>query len=61
MNALSDKKFLRPDEVAKHYNVSRSTVYGWIDMGLLKAVKVAGKTIRIPVDALKEIERPTLD
>jgi excisionase family DNA binding protein len=55
------KDFYRPDEVAKKYNVSRSTVYFWIDTGKLEAVKIAGFTLRIPKDELQKIEKPKID
>ena len=56
MNKLPEKELLRPDEVAAYYSVSRSTVYLWIESGKLTAKKIAGKTIRIPREALRDIE-----
>jgi len=56
MTNLPNKARLTPSEVAAYYSVSRSAVYEWINSGKLKAVKVAGKTIRIPREALKDIE-----
>jgi excisionase family DNA binding protein len=55
------KDFYRPDEVAKKYNVARSTIYFWISTGKLDAVKIAGGTVRITVEALKKIEKPVID
>jgi predicted DNA-binding transcriptional regulator AlpA len=37
MIKLSEKRFLRPDEVAKLCNVAKSTVYGGLEMVFLKA------------------------
>ena len=44
---LPNKDLLRVDEVATYYQVSIRTVYTWIELGKLKAVKVAGKIVRI--------------
>ncbi|GAB7141384.1 hypothetical protein RsTz2092_13680 [Deferribacterales bacterium RsTz2092] len=33
MQTLPDKRYLRPDEVAEYFNVSRRTVYRWADNG----------------------------
>jgi excisionase family DNA binding protein len=58
----SDKKYLRPDEVKEYYGMkSIKTVYAWIDLGKLKAVRVAGRTLRIPAESLNEIESTSLD
>jgi len=45
---LPNRQLLRPDEVAKYYSVTKAAVYLWIETGKLNAVKIAGKTIRIP-------------
>ena len=45
---LPNRQLLRPDEIARYYSVSKSAVYRWIETGKLEAIKVAGKTIRIP-------------
>jgi excisionase family DNA binding protein len=48
-------------EVAEYFKVSERTVYGWIEMGYLRAIKVGsldGKgTVRVPEDALEEFIR----
>jgi excisionase family DNA binding protein len=44
---LPAKQLLRPDEVARFWSVSTKTIYRWIDMGILDAVKMGG-TIRVP-------------
>ena len=59
MTTLPDKALLRPDEVAAYFRVSVSTVYRWIDCGTMKAVKIAGKCVRIPREAVdKTVESP---
>jgi len=46
MTDLPAKSLLRPDEVAKFWSVSISTIYRWIDLGILPAIKKGG-TLRI--------------
>ena len=59
MTDLPAKSLLRPDEVAKFWRVSTKTIYRWIDMGILPAIKKGG-TIRIPkVEA--ENGRPVME
>jgi excisionase family DNA binding protein len=47
MTDLPAKQLLRPDEVAAFWSVSVKTIYRWIDLGILEAVKKGG-TVRIP-------------
>ena len=47
MKEIPPKVLLRPDEVAAFWKVSVKTVYRWIDIGILSAVKKGG-TIRVP-------------
>lgn len=47
MTELPNKSLLRPDEVAALWSVSVRTVYRWIDLGILEAVKKGG-TVRVP-------------
>ena len=54
---LPNRQLLRPDEIARYYSVSKSAVYRWIETGKLEAIKVAGKTIRIPRTAVRGIEK----
>lgn len=57
MTTLPPKEYLRPDEVAKYWSVSKRTIYVWIETGKLKAVKI-GRLLRIPrqeVESIKEI------
>lgn len=55
MTGLPQKAYYRPDEIAEYYQVSRSTVYLWIETGRLTATKIAGTSVRIPREALQEI------
>ena len=48
---LPQKSNFRPDEAAYYFDVNRSTIYNWIDNGILKATKIGG-TIRIPREAI---------
>ena len=47
MPELPNKELLRPDEVADYWSVAVSTVYSWIDQGIVDAIKKGG-TVRIP-------------
>ncbi|MBW2645109.1 MAG: helix-turn-helix domain-containing protein [Deltaproteobacteria bacterium] len=59
MTKLPNKPLLRPDEVADYWSVAVSTIYSWIDQGVIQAVKKGG-TIRIPrEEALKS--RPVVE
>lgn len=55
IDLIPDKQLFRPDEIARFFEVSRRTVYRWIDEGKLRAVKIAGSTVRITREALLEI------
>ena len=46
MEALPKKELLRVDEVATYFDVSKATIYLWVDHGLLEAEKYRG-VIRI--------------
>jgi excisionase family DNA binding protein len=48
---LPQKALFRVDEVSAYFNVARSTIYLWIDHGILSAEKYGG-TIRIARDAI---------
>ncbi len=54
MKELPEKSLLRPDEVAQFWRVSVKTVYRWIDMGIISAVKKSG-TIRVPREKIKGV------
>ena len=61
MSKLPEKELLRPDEVAKYFSVSLSTVYTWIATGKLEAVKIAGTTIRIKRENVIALQKSTLN
>lgn len=44
---LPNKPFLRVEEVAAYFDVTKKTIYLWIDHDKLKAEKIAGSIIRI--------------
>jgi excisionase family DNA binding protein len=51
MSDLPNKELLRVEEVATYFDVSRSTIYLWIEHGLLIAEKYRG-VIRIPKESV---------
>jgi len=59
MIKLSEKRFLRPDEVAKLRNVAKSTVYGWVRDGILEGTKF-GRTLRITPEAIQKMSKSTI-
>lgn len=50
---IPSKPLWRVDEVADHFDVTRQTIYLWIDHGLLEAEKYNGKMIRITRESIK--------
>lgn len=48
---LPNKSLFRVDEVAAYFSVARSTVYLWIDHGILAAEKYHG-AIRVPRESI---------
>jgi len=61
MSELPNKALLRPDEVAEYYQVSTSTVRGWIRSGKLKAVEIGGRLKRIPYENALNLQKLTND
>ena len=56
MSDLPKKEWLRVDEVAEHYQISRSSVYAWIDDGALPAYRLGkSRLIRINRDDAEKI------
>lgn len=51
MTTLPEKELLRVDEVAQYFSISRSTVYLWIDHGILIAEKYRG-ILRVPKESV---------
>lgn len=52
MTDLPNKPLLRVEEAATYFDVSRSTIYLWIDHGILAAEKYRG-VIRIPKESIE--------
>ena len=62
MTDLPDKALLRPDEVADYFRVKIRVIYKWVDEGRIKgAVRVAGRTIRIPRESVVECQERVED
>ena len=53
MTDLPDKTLLRVEDVAAYFDVSRSTIYLWIDHGILLAEKYRG-VIRVPRESVEK-------
>ena len=47
-------RLFRPDEVARILDISRWTVYGWINQGRIRSVKI-GRLVRIPESELDRL------
>jgi len=56
---LSTKSLLRPRKVAELLSVSLPTVYYWISIGKLEAIKLPGKTLRISREVIEELQSHT--
>ncbi len=54
MHATRSRELLRIDEAAERLNVSRASVYRWINQGRLPAVQLGGPgaPVRVPADEL---------
>jgi excisionase family DNA binding protein len=57
---MTNEKYLKPEEVAERYQVSRRMVYKMVALGQLKAIKFGG-ALRIPESALTEFVKPAKD
>lgn len=53
-----DETYLTVSEVSKRLRVTRQAVYNWIADGRLRAVKVGGKALRIPLSSVNELVQP---
>lgn len=61
MIKFPDKELLRPDELAKIFNVSKQVIYLWIETGELEAVRIGKKALRVKKrDAMKMV-RPAIE
>ncbi|RMH09414.1 MAG: helix-turn-helix domain-containing protein [Nitrospirae bacterium] len=55
-----NKELLRVNEAAEVLNVSRWTIYRWVDEGRLKATKIGKGSVRLfrqSVDAIVHVKR----
>jgi len=57
----ADAEFLTVHEAAQRLRVSDSTIWRWISKGKLRAIRLAGRTIRIDARDLEAVARPTSD
>ena len=56
----ADPEFWKPAELAKKLRVDQRVIYGMIDRGELRSLKV-GRVIRIPADVVNEmVGRPVV-
>jgi putative molybdopterin biosynthesis protein len=55
--AMMDEKMYTVQEIAKHFRISRQSVYDWIKDGKLRAIRI-GERVRVPESALREFVRP---
>ena len=51
---LPNKDFYQVQEIADHFRVSRSTIYNYIDHGILPNCKKIGGSVRIPKKSIEE-------
>jgi len=58
---LPKKELLRPDEVRRFLQVSRSTIYNMIADGRLEAKRIGGRTLRIPRESVEGLVVSTMD
>lgn len=52
--------FLKPVEVARALRISRSACYELIAKGVLPAVRLGPRCVRVPASALEQLERQAL-
>ena len=53
---VPEKKYYRPDEVARLLRVTRSTVYFWVSRGKIGHIRTPGGLIRISRDEIEKLE-----
>jgi excisionase family DNA binding protein len=59
MTDLPPKSLLRPSKVAKLLDVPLSTIYYWITIGKLEAIKLPGNNLRISRQVIEELQSHT--
>ena len=61
MKKLPDKAYLRVDEVARYFDVSKVTVYNWLKMGRLIGLRLGKyQGIRIPRESIGAFEKEAI-
>ena len=61
MKKLPDKAYLRVDEVAKYFDVSRATIYNWLKSGRLIGIRLGKyQGIRIPRGSIEAFEKEAI-
>ena len=58
MATVQDREFYTVSEAAKMLDVSRTTIWRWINEGRLGAYRVGGRTIRIRRQDVQKMLRP---
>ena len=58
MATIQEREFYTVSEAARMLDVSRTTIWRWIDEGKLPAYRVGGRTIRIRRQDVDEMLRP---
>ena len=61
MATLQEREFYTVTEAARLLDVSRTTIWRWINDGRLGAYRVGGRTIRIRRQDVRKMLRPTRD
>ncbi len=58
MSWLEDTKreYLKVSEVREIFSLSRSYVYSLVDLGVLDAIKVNGKALRITTESVRKMK-----
>lgn len=59
MDNLPARSLLRPAKVAKLLDVPLSTIYYWIAIGKLEAIKLPGNNLRISHQVIEELQSHT--
>jgi len=61
MTDLPNKKYLTPQEVAKHYTLKIKTLYGWIAEGKVEAERIGPyKVLRIRREIAEKLAQPVV-
>jgi excisionase family DNA binding protein len=58
MATIQEREFYTVSEAARVLDVSRTTIWRWIDIGKLPAYRVGGRTIRIRREDVETMRRP---